>query len=390
MSGALAAARRILVLKLDELGDFVLATPMLRALRASAPQAQIMLATTAAVLPLTEHCPHIDAAVTPVGDVMGGKFSFRGRTPADLQTFAAAFRAGFDIAINARFDFDKNGAATLAAATRAPLRLAYAENVTPWKAQNNRGFDAAYTRVLPADPIVAHEVTRNLALVAALGGVAPADPQVELYLTDDEKRAAAALLETAFGGVRPRRLLAVAPTANVPRKNYPIPLFVQLLTRLTAAAAFDGLALLGTADGAGRAAALTAALTAALNETLTGAAASLRIVDLTGRTDVRAAAGVIAACDAMAAVDTGPAHMAAALSIPVAALFCQPRGGDPVGPYAPERFRPWGRRVLTAQPPRPAPPCVDKCLSGEPHCIGNIDPADAAAAIAAFFQETAA
>jgi heptosyltransferase III len=373
MSETLTAARRILVLKPDEIGDFVLATPMLRALRAAAPQAFIALVVAAAALPLTENCPHIDAAVTPAGDTAAGKFSFRGRTSADVAAFAAAFRDGFDIVINARFDYDKGGAATLAAATKAPLRLAYAENVTPWKADSNRGFDGAYTRTLGAyGP--AHEVTRGLDLVAALGGAIPTDPKVEVYLRPQEIAAARARLAQAFPGGRPRRLLALAPTTACLRRNYPVGMFGELLARVAATNGFGGVVLLGTADGAARAAALAGE-------------AGRPVLDLTGQTGVREAAALIAGCDALLAADSGPAHLAAAVGVPVAALFCHPVGGDPMGPHAPERFRPWGRDVLAVQPPRPKPPCSDKCLSIEAHCITGIDPAQAAAAISAFYRQ---
>ncbi|SMH30838.1 glycosyltransferase family 9 protein [Azospirillum agricola] len=366
----LKRAARILVIKLDELGDFVLVTPFLRGLRAAAPQARIMMAVTAPVLALADGCPDVDAMVTPVGDVAGGRFSFRGRTPDDVQAFAAAFRAGFDLVVTPRFDVDRNGAATLAAASRAPVRLGYSERVTPWKADGNRGFDAAYTHPLAAGP-VRHEVERNLDLLAALGAADPGGGAVDIHLTAAEREAAAVLLGHLPGG-RPRRLLAVAPTTVIPRKNYPIDRFADLADRVVRELGIDGAVLLGTAEGAPRAAHLSAALPCAT-------------LDLTGRTGVREAAAVIAAADALLAVDTGPAHMAAAVGTPVAVLFCQPEGGDPQSPYAPERFRPWGRDVLVLQPPHATAPCIDKCLSSEAHCIAAIDPATASARIAAFF-----
>lgn len=66
----------------------MLATPFLRGLRASAPQARIVMAVTEPVLALADGCPSVDALVTPVGDVAGGKFRFRGRGPGDVQAFA--------------------------------------------------------------------------------------------------------------------------------------------------------------------------------------------------------------------------------------------------------------------------------------------------------------
>ncbi|WP_247871842.1 glycosyltransferase family 9 protein [Azospirillum sp. TSO35-2] len=377
---ALARAARILVIKLDELGDFILATPFLRGLRVYAPQAHIALAVTAPVLELAGEpggpCPWADAVVTPVGDVAGGKFSFRGRTPDDLQAFAAAFRAGFDLVVTLRFDVDKGGAATLAAATRAPVRLGYSETVTPWKAAGNRGFDAAYTHVLPAGP-VRHEVERNLALLAALGAADPGDGTLDLPLSAAEREAAVCRLG-AFPGGRPGRLLAVAPTTAIARKNYPIDRLRPLLDRVVRATGVGGLVLLGTADGVERASRLTDGMLAD--------GMPCPVLDLTGRTGVRELAAIVAASDALLAMDTGPAHMAAAVGTPVATLFCHPIGGDPQSPYAPERFRPWGDAVLVVQPPHAVAPCTDKCLSSEPHCIAAIDPGAAADRIAEFLR----
>ena len=372
--GALARAARILVIKLDELGDFVLVTPFLRGLRASAPQAQIVLVVGEPVMALAEGCPYVDAVVTPAGGMAGGTINVRGRTPGDLQTFAAAFRAGFDIAVTPRFDVDRYGAATLAAATRAPIRLAYSERVTPWKADGNRGFDAAYTHVLPAGA-PRHEIDRNLALLAALGG---ADPGIgpDLHLSGAERAAAARLLD-GFSGGRPRRLLAVAPTTASPRKNHPVEGFAALLAPLVRDLGIGGAVLLGGAEGAGRAAALASGLAAALP----GA-----VLDLTSRIGVRDAAAVIALSDALVGMDSGPAHIAAAVGTPVAVLSCHPTGGDPQSPYAPERFRPWGDDALVVQPLRAVPPCTDKCLSAESHCIAAIDPAAAAMRIAGFLR----
>lgn len=368
--GALARAASILVIKLDELGDFVLATPFLRGLRASAPQARIVLAVTPPVMELADRCPYVDATVTPTAEEAEDSFNFRGRTADDMRVFAAAFGATFDIVVTLRYDFDKHGAATLASATRAPVRLAHSEKVTPWKATTNRGFDAAYTHVLPAGP-VCHEVESNLALLAALGGSDPAGGGVEMFLSAAERHQARARLADGFPAGRPRRLLAVAHTTSSPRRNYPVESLRALLVRVAGALAIDGAVLLGGPDAAERSALLAAGL-------------PCPTLDLTGRTTIRDCAAIIAGCDALLSMDSGPAHMAAAVGTPVAALFSQPVGGDPQGPNAPERFRPWTPDALVIQPPHAVPPCTDKCVSLVAHCIATIDPAEAADGITAF------
>ncbi len=381
---ALRRAARILVIKLDELGDFVLSTPFLRGLRASAPQAAIHLVVSASVVPLTEGCPHVDAVVSPTGDGAGGALNFRGRTPADLQRFAEAFRAGFDIAVTARVDFDKGGAATLAAASRAPIRLAHSEQVTPWKADANRGFDAAYTHTLPAGP-ARHEVAGALALLTALGGQDPGQG-VELYPSAEElERARGGLAGRATGAdarppwtQRPRRLLAIAPTTASDRRNYPIPLLAALVARLVERAGIGGVVLVGAATDAARAAELARAL-----------ASLCPLWDRTGATDPRGLTALLAAVDAVLAMDSGPAHIAAAVGTPVAVLSCHPQGGDPLNPHAPERFRPWSDAALVLQPPRATAPCGDGCRAAAAHCITGIAPDAAADSIAAFLRARA-
>ncbi|WP_051340751.1 glycosyltransferase family 9 protein [Azospirillum halopraeferens] len=369
-----AQAERILVIKLDEIGDLVLATPFLRGLRASAPRARISLVVRPAVLPLTAGCPWVDSVVTPAGDLSGGRLDLRGRTPEDLRAFAADFRAGFGLAVTARYDVDLHGAATLAAATRAPVRLAFSETVTPWKGAGNRGFDAAYTHRLPgAAP--RHEVEHGLALLAALGG---ADPEaargspVALWPDAVDRAGAAALLDDAFGGSVPERLLVLAPTTAAPRRNLPATRFAAIAAAAAARWPGGGAVLIGDGEGRERAATVAAALS------------GRPVADLTGRTDLRTAAGIIGRGAVLLGMDSGPAHLAAALGVPAAVISCHPRGGAPDYPSAPERFRPWGNRVLVVRPDRPAPPCTDGCRSAEPHCIAAIDDRAAADAVSAF------
>src|SRR5262249_8590984 len=56
----LAHARKVLVLRPDEIGDVVLTTAFLRELRRGAPQAQIDLIVKRACRELVEHCPYVN------------------------------------------------------------------------------------------------------------------------------------------------------------------------------------------------------------------------------------------------------------------------------------------------------------------------------------------
>lgn len=368
--GALAAARRVLVVKLDEIGDLLLAGPFLRGLRASAPGARIDLVVSPAAAPLTADWTVVDAVAILRNDPnVDGRFDLVGRTPDELRAFSEDHRAGFDIAINARFDFDARGAATLIASTRAPIRLGFSETVTPWKARTNQGFDRAYTDTLPAGG-PRHEVERGLELLAALGGGDPVPGSPLIPPATDP----AALDRLSL----PPRFVVLAPTTASARRNLPIGRFAALvdpaLRHLDATAV-----IVGSEEGRARA--------EALGRELDALGAPHR--DLTGGIDIRATAAVIARATALIGMDSGPAHIAAALGVPVAVVSCRPAGGDPGDIHAPERFRPWGSRVLVVEPPRAIRPCAGACRSDVAHCVTTIDPEAAGRAIASHFRPEA-
>ncbi|AWJ86112.1 glycosyl transferase (plasmid) [Azospirillum sp. TSH58] len=361
----LSSARRILVVKLDEAGDFVLATPFLRGLRASAPRARIVLAVRPAVADLAETCPHVDAVVAP-HPKPGGGIDLRGVTPGGAAAFAEAFRAGFDLTLVPRYDFDRHGATALAANSRARAVLGFSEAVTPWKASGNAGFDRAYTHRLTPPP-GRHEVEQNLALLRFAGGV-PDGAGVELRLTAEDRAEAARLLAGAAG----ERVIAVAPGAAASRREYPP-------DRLAAVVAVVAIAL-----GA-RVAVLGTELERAAAERIAAALPGW-VTDLTGRTGLRLAAAVIERTAGLIAMDSGPAHLGAAVGVPVAVFSCHPEGGDPNHYHAPDRFRPWCARALVLRPAAALAPCpAESCTAAEAHCIASIPPDLAAARILALF-----
>ncbi|MBY6265954.1 lipopolysaccharide heptosyltransferase family protein [Azospirillum sp. 412522] len=368
----LATVRSILVVKLDEAGDFVMATPFLRGLRAAAPQARILLAVREAVADLALTCRWVDGVVAP-RPKEGGGIDFRGITAGGLTLFAECYRAGFDLALVPRYDFDRHGATTLAANSRAKLVAGFSERVTPWKADGNQGFDRAYGLALSPPP-GRHEVEQNAALLEALG-VRPDLGPLELALTAEDREEARRLLGPQDG----RPLIAVAPGAASPRRVYPADRLAAVVA--TVAATLDArVAVLGTAAERPAADAVMGVLPG-------------RTVDLTGATPLRVAAAVMAEAALAIAMDSAPAHLAAAAGVPVAVFSCHPLGGDPNHFHAPERFRPWtgGReeRALVLRPAAALPPCSTSCMAADAHCIAVIDPADAARRILDLVAATA-
>jgi ADP-heptose:LPS heptosyltransferase len=116
--------------------------------------------------------------------------------------------------------------------------------------------------------------------------------------------------------------------------------------------------------------------------TLTGYAAGGRALDLGGRLGLRELAAVLDRADCVVAPNTGPAHLAAAVGTPVVSLFA------PVVPAA--RWQPYGVpiRLLGDQ----QAPCRDSrarsCpVPGHP-CLSSISPADVVSAVEALVDRT--
>ncbi len=111
-------------------------------------------------------------------------------------------------------------------------------------------------------------------------------------------------------------------------------------------------------------------------------------VSACGRLTLRQSAALLRRCAALIGMDSGPAHIAAAVDTPVAVVSCHPASGDPGHENAPQRFGPWGDpvRILVLQPPQPIAPCTRACTADEPHCIQAHAPAQLVHRLGAFIQ----
>ncbi len=96
-----------------------------------------------------------------------------------------------------------------------------------------------------------------------------------------------------------------------------------------------------------------------------------RCVNFAGRTELPELVEVLRRCELLVTNDTGPMHLAAALRLPVIALF---------GPTAPEQTGPYGQTQLALRHPLPCAPCMkSRCHWAEPlACLRGISPASVA------------
>ena len=323
-------ADRILALRPRALGDVVLVTPALRALRRGHPDAALEVVTEARYAPLLEGLEGI-ARVWPLE-----------------RTAAATVRLGRALA-RRRFrlvvDFFGNPrTAALTAATRAPLTAGYALR------GRRRAYRVSVPRTLaPAPGRREYAAATHVRLAAAVGGIADGLDARIARAPGAEARADGLLAAAGIGpGERAVGLVVAGTWAS---KTWPLS-HAAVLARRLAAAGWTVLALWGPGEEDAR------ARLAAL------APAARALPDC----DVPTLVAVIARLAAVVGTDSGPRHLAAALGVPSFAWF---------GPTHPDTWSPPGERHGHWWTELPCRGCD---LTACPHwcCLPGLAPEEAA------------
>lgn len=353
----LARCGKILVVKLDFIGDWIMTIPFLEALRQNAPHAEITVVVLDRVFEFAETCRFADRAVS-VARADGRRIVFGAMDGATLAGFRRDYAGGhFDLALVPRYDADFNGALAIAHGSGAPAVVGFSEKTTPRKRLLNRGDDRFYSFTLTDPRLVAHEAARGARLIEALGGTFTATGPTLDLLTEDEQAATQFLRGEglATGG-----FLAVAPFGSEAKRTLPSEILGPVVTELARRASLDVVVVASPGDFA----------------KADRFASQIGGHSTAGALGLRATAALLRRARAFVGMDSGPAHMAAAVGIPVAVIAAHPATGSPAHAGAPERFAPLGApgQVTIIRPSVAAAPCRDGCDAREAHCILGVTP----------------
>ncbi|MBD3305825.1 hypothetical protein GF339_05530 [candidate division KSB3 bacterium] len=361
-----AQIQRILLVQLDEIGDVVMTTPLFRAVRQNFPDAWITLVVKPAVVNLVERCPYLNEilAYRPMGP--GGR-CWRTRRHVNTMLFAAIYlwRRRFDLVLLPRWDVDYTYATFLAYLSGAPWRVGYSEYVLPKKQSVNAGYDLLLTHVITTTGNVKHEVERNLDVLRFLHGKIQ-DDALELWVGEDDE----GMAENTFAqhGIGSDALIVgLGPSSGtLALKQWPLERFVEIGRWLQIT--YDATLLVIGDQG-------DIPLGRTLARELEG-----NVINMAGKTSLRQTAALLRRCSLFVGNDTGPMHIAAALKIPVIALF---------GPSCAHRFSPWGAGHQIISVDLPCKPCHQdghlnrcrQCRFDQPYCMTNITVDDVKATV---------
>jgi len=348
-----AGREALLVIRCEAtLGDSLLHVPFLRALRNAFPDRQIHLIHHRAAAIVYAACPYVDRRIefdwkpSSARSVLTRLHAIRRvfRTLDDRVPYAMAFCPRWDQDLYAPFFAWFSG---------AMRRIGFSRHTTAEKAINCLGTDLLYTDAVN-DAKHCHESRRPLALLSLLGREADGPQHLEFWFTSEDAAKAAALLHRD-----PATWVAIAPGAAIGRRQWPAERFADVGATLAAQFGVHVVVLGAQSEQA---------LCDAVGQGVGG-----DVLNLAGRISLPQCAAVLARCRVLVANDSGLAHLASAVGLPVVEVSCQPEGASCNGPNAPERFGPTVAGSLVVRPSRPAAPaCADGCRQQDAHCIDDV------------------
>jgi lipopolysaccharide heptosyltransferase II len=345
---AWASARRVLCVRLDSLGDVLMCTPAIRALRESLPGVRLTLLTSASGAAAVPYIAELDDVIAYPAPWM--KASTPHGAALDSACIAGLAQQRFDAAcIFTSYSQSALPAALLCHLAGIPLRLAHCrENpyrlLSHWVADHEPG------------QLVRHEVRRQLDLVASIGcSVAEASLSFGVRAAD----LAAVRARLGQAGIRDGMpWILLHPGASAPSRRYPPQHWSALIALL---AARTGMPMVLTGSGAEQ----------ALVEQVR-AACPVPLLSLAGELDLGELGAAIQLAAVMVCNNTGPAHIAAAIGTPLVALYALTN----------PQHTPWQVRNRLLFHDVPCRFCHKSvCPEGHNDCLRKVTPATVADAV---------
>lgn len=344
------AIRRILVVRVDLIGDVVLSLPAVRVMRRAYPDARIDMLVLRSSAPILAAEGDLLAQVIPYDPGVWrrpGGFLQVGAWREAIALIRRLRASEYDLALSVSGDIGS----ILTRLSGARRRVGYADEA----------YRRFLTDTLPGGRYQRHqhEVRYVLDLARVAGGsIHSGDERLALHVLPEANARMRLILDEARqarGRAGPTIALH-AGARNGQAKRWPADHFAALADRL--AREFDALVVLTGGPAEEPIARLVQGL------------ATSPIFDLVGKTSLPELAALLAASDLLVTGDSGPMHIACAVNTPVVALH-GPTDPGLSGPTDPHALVLW-RRLWCA-------PCYDasataECRFGNPVCMKSLGP----------------
>jgi lipopolysaccharide heptosyltransferase II len=323
----------ILVIKLSSLGDVVLITAALKAIRQKFPEAKIYCLTGKEGKHVLQNCPYLDGVILfDANDRHRGWFGL-------IKLTRKLRKYRFDKVI----DLQNNRKSHLLSYLSFP-KESYGYRNAKWGSLLSEGIDDSQ------QPMAA--VPHQFQILNQLGILMPEHPLLELWPSDKEKGYVQELLAAEWLADSKQIVgINIAASAKWQTKNWPL----EHMARLCDLLASKGIRVFITGMDKDR------ALGQQL-QTLTKSKPALFI----GKTNILQLAALIKTCNVFITPDSAPLHVAAAMHVPTIALF---------GPTSSVRHVPPAETMVIHEKKLKCTPCYSpRCRIMTHACMQDIRP----------------
>ncbi len=274
--------KKILAVRNDRFGEFLLNIPAFRALKEKYTQAKITLVVNPYVKELAECIAVVDEVIT---------WESRRHKFGEILKLSRELRSGkFDLCVifNPSKEFN-----IISFLSGIPIRVGYA-----------RKLGILLTHKLKDEKYLGlkHEIEYNLDLVSLVGAETQ-DKELSLEIEDDTINS----LFKEFGIKESDNLVAVHPLTSDPIKQWPQQYFIQLVKRLTMELDVRAI-VIGATEEVSKQEGFISDVHASL-------------VNMINKTNLRQLAAVLKKCKLLISGDSGPVHLASCVGTPVVAIF---------------------------------------------------------------------
>lgn len=347
--------RRLLVIRLDNIGDLVLLSPSLRTLRESLPQAAITLMVSPAGSQVAPLLPWIDDMLVHRAiwqDISGALPQSAEREMAlveDLRT------RRFDAAVIFT---------SFSQSPYPPAHMCYLAGIPIRLGQSKEFGGNVLSQWIKPLPDETHQAERNLSLLEA-AGFSVTNRHLSLRVPEKIQRTADRRLREI--GIDPQqRFIVLAPGASCAARRYDVNRYAGV-ARLVAAETCLPIVVVGSERE-------TELVQPILADDHGGA-----IVSLVGRTSVPELAGVIRRAHFVIANDSGPMHLADAFARPMVVLYS--------GTEYESQWQPRRAPVRLLRRPTDCSPCYRFHCPYNMECL-DFSPQEVAADVLAMLKRT--
>ena len=356
-------SHEILIIHDVGIGDFILLSPSLRAIREKFPNDRITLVCNSSVKPLARSCPYVDSIFYNPKSFDFENFDSYFQWQIEFSKKLLPFR--FDLAICFCHQIGGYLLAYLSGANKIASYIAPA-------LCDSRAFPFGIVvdlinQPIRIDPTRPHLIHRYIGIVEGLLNQKIDDLELEVWFSPRCMKFARKILNDY--GFLDKPIFAIVMGGTSATKHYPPEKYAQLARLISEEISDARFVILGGS-----------------RDIESGEIFSRefgnpdRVLDLSGKINLAETSAILSMCSMYIGNDTGTMHIAAAVEIPCLAPFCYPADKPLVDASVIQMYYPRGVPAIIVQPRQSLPDCIDSheiffgCQSfNKPHCITQIE-----------------